>query len=489
MLELIDVLRNPNRLATMARENRDNTMHSVFHIVFGNAIELSCSISPATLSTTPMAINVQPGCHEEYDSQGISIVARKEGKTISQFVKNVSKRKFDTETVEELRDFFNSLDCKVNYWEADFRITAKNVVSILNKAARLLPGVLSTNYVPSPDRSYGLMPDESIMRKPFSEHSEDRVSVWLSDDVLQPSIVQIDGLPAGWLRLVSMLAWLEQCPKGSICLIEEPETHLHPRLQRYLVKEMFSLWKRGNFQYFIVTHSPVFQQANAWQGKAAIFQAKGDVFETLTDVAQLLDALGYKNSDLSQSNGIIWVEGESDRIYIKHWLKLYCEKHLIDIPLEEFDFSFLEYGGSCLSHFGFGTVGGLIDMLKINRNLFLVMDRDNDIESGTNGELIFKKPRGAKARVYNHILSQHPNASRVWVSDGYTIESYLPERFRFAYFRTEEDGRLEPIRGTKVSIASKYVTTHNNWDTCVTNPECLEIQIKAILKAIQYWNS
>ena len=33
-----------------------------------------------------------------------------------------------------------------------------------------------------------------------------------------------------------------------------------------------------------------------------------------------LDDIGIKASDILQSNGIIWVEGPSDRIYINKWI-------------------------------------------------------------------------------------------------------------------------------------------------------------------------
>ena len=37
----------------------------------------------------------------------------------------------------------------------------------------------------------------------------------------------------------------------------------------------------------------------------------------MSDNYDVLDDLGAKASDIFQSNGIIWVEGPSDRIYIK----------------------------------------------------------------------------------------------------------------------------------------------------------------------------
>ena len=52
---------------------------------------------------------------------------------------------------------------------------------------------------------------------------------------------------------------------------------------------------------------------------------KSTVETVMTDEAKrnLLDDLGVKASDLLQANCAIWVEGPSDRIYIKKWLEIF----------------------------------------------------------------------------------------------------------------------------------------------------------------------
>lgn len=55
----------------------------------------------------------------------------------------------------------------------------------------------------------------------------------------------------------------------------------------------------------------------------------------------ILDDLDVRASDLLQSNGIIWVEGPSDRVYIKHWLHQFCQCSF----KEGSDYQFLYYGG------------------------------------------------------------------------------------------------------------------------------------------------
>src|ERR1017187_7950097 len=59
----------------------------------------------------------------------------------------------------------------------------------------------------------------------------------------------------------------------------------------------------------------------------------------------VISELGAKPSDLLQANGIIWVEGPSDCIYLNRWLDLFTEGRL----QEGRDYQCAFYGGSLLA--------------------------------------------------------------------------------------------------------------------------------------------
>ena len=69
----------------------------------------------------------------------------------------------------------------------------------------------------------------------------------------------------------------------------------------------------------------------------------------------VLDSLGMNGGALLQSNCVISVEGPSDRLYVREWLRRYCdEKGTGRVNLQEHaDFTFAFYGGGILSHFDF----------------------------------------------------------------------------------------------------------------------------------------
>lgn len=200
---------------------------------------------------------------------------------------------------------------------------------------------------------------------------------------------------------------------------EELENNLHPAMQRKLFEYIYEFAEMHDVQVFITTHSHVAINAFYDKDDAGIFHVykqDGRAFvkriESYLDKTRILDDLDVKASDLLQSNGIIWVEGPSDRVYIKRWLDLYFPDRFV----EGVHYQFLYYGGRLLSQYSAEEVTELISVIKTNRNAVIVMDSD---KRNRNARLNDTKKR---------IIAEFDALGMMsWVTKGKEIENYIPK--------------------------------------------------------------
>ncbi len=76
------------------------------------------------------------------------------------------------------------------------------------------------------------------------------------------------------------------------------------------------------------------------------------------DAHRILDDLGVMSGDLVQANGLIWVEGPSDRIYIRTWMESLSRSRGQPAPIERVHYAFVSYGGTLLNHLSLSTAAG-----------------------------------------------------------------------------------------------------------------------------------
>jgi putative ATP-dependent endonuclease of the OLD family len=198
---------------------------------------------------------------------------------------------------------------------------------------------------------------------------------------------------------------------------EELENSLHPSLQRNLFDYLYTYSEEHKQKIIVTTHSSV--PLNIVLGKKdtqVIHITKAENVshaETITDFSSsknVLDDLGIKASDILQTNGIIWVEGPSDMVYIEKWLSLFGCKYK-----EGVHYSYLYTGGKNLANYSASEdQDKLIKMLLVNRNAILVSDRD-EADGSTPLD-------GFKQKIIKEMTSK---GLHCWVTDGREIENYL----------------------------------------------------------------
>lgn len=374
---------------------------------------------------------------------------------------------------------------------------ATNMIrKIVNDSAfeeSLIEGMLldALNEIMFPEAEY-----ESIRIQQVRKNEETLWEVFLQEK--GSSRIPLSKTGSGIKTIILMLLNLIVIPKLAknsskryVYGFEELENNLHPAMQRKVFEYLYDFAVKNDVTIFLTTHSHVAINCFYDKQDASMFhiiknQGKAEVkrIESYLDKAEILADLDVKASDILQANGIIWVEGPSDRVYIKKWLEVFTDNQF----KEGQHYQFLYYGGRLLSQYALQEQTELISILTTNRNAAIIIDSDKRNQQASINS--------TKKRIVEEFEALHMFS---WVTKGKEIENYitaatLAEKFgknikqcgKYALFPEYIKRYYNGFIGKKVQFASEvipFITAENT-----RGHLDLEEKIKKLYSQITRWN-
>jgi predicted ATP-dependent endonuclease of OLD family len=243
---------------------------------------------------------------------------------------------------------------------------------------------------------------------------------------------------------------------------------MHVDLQRKFFNYLNRLAKAKEYQFFILTHSAAFIDSSIISfNNSKVYR----VFKTAQNTSKvepinsedskwrlITEELGYKPSDLLLSNTIIWVEGPTDVIYIKRWIREWLSKdeNSLNKIVEGRDYTFMFYGGILLSNLAYSSnettdedINNFVDLCLINRNVALILDSDRKSS---------KQPLVSwKNKMLKRFDQEKQTDLHIWTTNCLEIENYLSkETFVKAYKKIYKRKKVPPYGQFKKLTYNDY---------------------------------
>jgi energy-coupling factor transporter ATP-binding protein EcfA2 len=142
VLELVDLLRNPDRLTTLPRENQTAHGLSAFDIILSDGSQLFGTARPHGIDSQPDAANIDRTMRG-LDIQFVSLRGLKDDERYLKFDRNISKIELDADSRDCLRQGFSRFGVDIAYWVPSAPVSAAALVDELNAARAHLCGIVS----------------------------------------------------------------------------------------------------------------------------------------------------------------------------------------------------------------------------------------------------------------------------------------------------------------------------------------------------------
>ncbi len=252
-----------------------------------------------------------------------------------------------------------------------------------------------------------------------------------------------------------------------VVCVEEPEIFLHPGQQRSLL-EAWHNDRPAGMQIFATTHSQQFLDMTIDSEKASVYRfSRNGILSTTEegeenpvfrvsrwspDDRSLLKEMGITSSSVLLVNATIWVEGITDRLYLRKYIDLIQNSDPASMRIrEDVHYSFVEYGGAAIVHWSFLhelAKDHTINVSKLCGDAFLICDRS-------------KKERQSDRERHQLLMdTMHDRYYRLEVLE---IENLLSPRVLEATLKQSGiDVKISNHKGYKLRRIGEFVQTQSS---------------------------
>jgi energy-coupling factor transporter ATP-binding protein EcfA2 len=152
--------------------------------------------------------------------------------------------------------------------------------------------------------------------------------------------IPLANMGSGVEQLLFAAVVLSEPGARGLIALEEPESHLHPAAQRFLIDRLHE----AKAQVFVTTHAPAFvdQSQSKRIFRIALVDKRSSV-EPAGDTASLARALadvGVRNSDVLLADAVLFTEDENDYRVLATWA------HALKIPFDKYRLAVIPMGGA-----------------------------------------------------------------------------------------------------------------------------------------------
>jgi predicted ATP-dependent endonuclease of OLD family len=230
------------------------------------------------------------------------------------------------------------------------------------------------------------------------KHDDDHTTV-VVDEKNYDSGFTLDEISAGSKEILTLITQIVTSTTSDLLFIEEPELHLHPGAERSILDLIKSEFGHKGPQVILSTHSSIFIHHLDVEN---VYRVNRDGDTTLrstppTKVGADLRELGYEYAGMFQSEGVVIVEGLTDRVALKEIGSKY------GLRFDDYNIGVLTMGSGSQLVSNSRPVVRLLDLFNIP--YFFVCDSDIGSELKDDDGNPAETPGEIEGRLVGHMNS------------------------------------------------------------------------------------